>query len=78
MFELQVPVWGLTMEEAVLVSWLKKVGDTIIEGDAIAEIETDKADGDVECPVSGVIEELLVEAGSQVEPGQLIARIRTA
>ena len=78
MIDVTVPVWGLTMDEAVLVAWVKKVGDTVAAGDVIAEIETDKAGGDIEAPAAGVIAELLVEPETNVEPGQVIARIQEA
>jgi pyruvate/2-oxoglutarate dehydrogenase complex dihydrolipoamide acyltransferase (E2) component len=70
-----VPKWGLTMEEADVLRWLKSVGDTVSAGEAILELETDKATGDVEAPVSGVLVETLVESGQTVEPGQLVGRI---
>ncbi len=53
------------MEEGVLAKWLVSVGDTIKSGDVIAEIETDKATMEVETIDEGVIEALLVAAGTQ-------------
>lgn len=73
--EVVIPKWGLTMESATLVSWLKNVGDQIAVDEPIAEIETDKADGEVESPYAGTVVELLVQPGSEVETGQPIARI---
>jgi len=75
MIEVVVPKWGLTMDEAVLVSWLKGVGDTVAEGEPLAEIETDKVDGELESPGSGVLSTLICAAGDRVEPGQVIGRI---
>ena len=75
MTEIVIPKWGLTMEEAVLTEWYKAVGDSISEGEAIAEVETDKTNSDIESPVPGVVRELLVEAGASVVPGQVVARI---
>ena len=40
---INMPRLSDTMEEGTVVSWLKKVGDQIVEGDILAEIETDKA-----------------------------------
>jgi 2-oxoglutarate dehydrogenase E2 component (dihydrolipoamide succinyltransferase) len=76
MKEVLVPKWGLTMEEATLIKWLKKVGDEIAEGESIAEMETDKATDEIESQVSGVIVELLVEEGAIVEAGQAIALVQ--
>lgn len=75
MIDVVVPKWGLTMEEAEVVEWLKAVGDRVAEGDEIVELETDKSTGTVEAPVSGVLAETCVEPGDVVEPGQVIGRI---
>lgn len=75
MSEIVVPQWGLTMEEATLVSWLKAVGDHINEGEPIAELETDKTSAEIESPFAGKIVELLVEEGADVVPGQVVARL---
>lgn len=74
--EVVIPKWGLTMESATLVSWFKEVGDIVAVDEPIAEIETDKADGDVVSTVAGTVVQLLVEPSSEVETGQPIARIR--
>lgn len=78
MIDIVVPKWGLTADEAVLVSWLKQVGDDVAAGDAIAEVETDKADAELEAPGAGVLHEIIVPAGSNVEPGQVIGRIEVS
>ena len=44
-----------TMEEGVVAKWLKKVGDTVKEGDILAEIETDKATMEFESFYSGTL-----------------------
>lgn len=75
MSDVVVPQWGLTMEDAKLQSWLKKVGDHVDEGEPIAELETDKTNSDLESPFSGTVAELLVEEGAEVVPGQVIARL---
>jgi pyruvate dehydrogenase E1 component beta subunit len=53
------------MEEGTLAKWLKAEGDMIRAGDVIAEIETDKATMEVEAVDEGVLERILVPAGSQ-------------
>lgn len=75
MQEIVVPKWGVTMDEARLMSWLKGVGDYIAVDEPVAEMETDKAAADIESQVAGRIVELLVEEGASVEPGQPIARV---
>ena len=76
MKEVLVPKWGLTMEEAILVEWLKNVGDEISEGEPIAQMETDKTTDEIESQVAGRIVEFLVEEGAIVEAGQVIARVQ--
>ncbi|HUZ55744.1 MAG TPA: lipoyl domain-containing protein [Streptosporangiaceae bacterium] len=71
-----VPKWGMTMDSAVLTTWLKGTGDVIAVDDPLAEVETDKAVNELVSQVSGTLAELLVEPGSEVEPGQAVARIR--
>jgi 2-oxoisovalerate dehydrogenase E1 component len=75
---LLMPNMDLIITEATVVAWLKKVGDAVKKGDAVLEIETDKAVSQVESPVDGVIAEILVAEGTVVPLGQQLAIIRTA
>jgi 2-oxoglutarate dehydrogenase E2 component (dihydrolipoamide succinyltransferase) len=75
MIDVVVPKWGLTMDEARVVQWMRSVGDSVIEGEPLCEIETDKAVGEVNSPANGVLVAIDVEVGSFVEPSQRIARI---
>ena len=72
-----MPALSPTMEEGTLAKWLVKEGDTIKAGDVIAEIETDKATMEVEAVDEGVIEAILVPAGSEnVKVNTLIAKLK--
>ncbi len=64
-----------TMEEGKLIEWKVAVGDTIEQGDIVAEIETDKANMEVEALGGGVLREIVVEAGRTVPVGALIGVI---
>lgn len=64
-----------TMEEGVVVAWLKQVGDKISRGDILAEIETDKALMELEAYEDGILEQILFEPGSRVPIGNTIALI---
>lgn len=75
MTKVQVPQWGLTMDDAILTTWFKAVGDRVTEGESLAEVETDKITSELESPVSGVVSELLVVEGTGVIPGQVVAHI---
>lgn len=75
MTDIVVPQWGLTTDEATLTMWLKAVGDRVEVGEPIAELETDKTNADLDSPFAGTIAELLVEEGTDVIPGQVVARL---
>jgi 2-oxoglutarate dehydrogenase E2 component (dihydrolipoamide succinyltransferase) len=78
MIDVVVPKWGLTMDEADVLQWLKEVGDSVTEGEPILELETDKATGEVESPATGILVETNVVSGETVEPGQVVGRIEPA
>jgi len=74
--EILMPALSPTMEEGTLAKWHVKAGDTVKAGDVIAEIETDKATMEVEAVDEGVIEALLVVAGTEnVKVNAVIARL---
>ena len=56
--------------------WEKAVGDAVSEDEVICEVETDKTSVPVPSPCAGVIEELLVEDGSTVNPGMKLVKIK--
>lgn len=76
--DVTLPKWGMTMQEGTISTWHVSAGDPVSEGDVLATVETDKVDADVEAPGSGVLDEILVQAGTTVEVGSVIARIRPA
>jgi pyruvate dehydrogenase E2 component (dihydrolipoamide acetyltransferase) len=67
-----------TMEEGTIVKWSKKEGDAIKVGDVLAEIETDKANMEMEALGSGVLRKILVQAGGKAPIGTLIGVIADA
>ncbi|WP_347718240.1 pyruvate dehydrogenase complex E1 component subunit beta [Sphingomonas sp.] len=72
--ELKMPALSPTMEEGTLAKWLVKEGDAVKSGDILAEIETDKATMEFEAVDEGVIDKILVAAGTDgVKVGALIA-----
>src|SRR5713101_6862535 len=64
-----MPKWGMNMIEGTLVDWLKSIGDGVQVGEAIASIETDKVEAQIESPVEGVLVEQCVLQGEQVAVG---------
>jgi pyruvate/2-oxoglutarate dehydrogenase complex dihydrolipoamide acyltransferase (E2) component len=70
-----LPKLGLTMEDGIIVSWAKNVGDTVEKDEPIAVIETEKIDADLLAPASGTLTEILFPEGTTVLVGTVIARI---
>jgi pyruvate dehydrogenase E2 component (dihydrolipoyllysine-residue acetyltransferase) len=74
--EFKMPSLGADMEKGTLVVWNVKPGDRVKRGDIIAVVETEKGAFDTECYEEGVIEKLLVESGSKVPVGTVLAIVR--
>ena len=74
--EVRLPQLAEPMKSARLAVWLKREGDVIIAGEPIAELETDKTNVELEAPGSGVLERIVVAAGTEsLEAGGLLAVI---
>src|SRR5262249_61163745 len=73
--EVQLPALSPTMTEGKIVKWLKKEGDSISSGEAIAEVETDKSNLEVEAFDDGVLLKILVAEGETGKVGAPIAVI---
>ena len=70
-----MPKLGFDMQEGTLVRWVKTEGETVLKGEVLAEIETDKATVEVESNYSGVVAHHLVAKGDIVPVGTPIAVI---
>ncbi|MGH7907082.1 MAG: 2-oxo acid dehydrogenase subunit E2, partial [Candidatus Binataceae bacterium] len=73
-----MPKLSDTMEEGKILHWLKRTGDTIRRGDAIAEVETDKADMVLEAFDDGVLDEIRLQEGESAAVGSVIATLKGA
>src|ERR1019366_5756297 len=62
----EMPKLGNTVEECLLAAWRKQRGDTVTEGDVLAEIETDKTTFELTAPTDGVLLETFFEAGALI------------
>ncbi|MBU5613755.1 dihydrolipoamide acetyltransferase family protein [Geomonas azotofigens] len=78
MNEIVMPKLSDTMTEGRLVSWKKRVGDEVRRGEVIAEVETDKANMELEAFVPGVLLEIRVQPGEMVQVGTVIALVGKA
>ncbi|MEA2624345.1 MAG: hypothetical protein QOD06_390 [Candidatus Binatota bacterium] len=71
--EVTMPKLSDTMEDGKILRWLKKTGERVAKGDVLAEVETDKADMELEADQDGVLDKILVEEGSSAAVGDVIA-----
>ena len=76
--EIRVPQMGESVTEATILRWLKKEGDTVASGEAIAELETDKVNVEVPADSSGVILSLAHAEGDTVAVGDVLATVGEA
>nr|CAI5822280.1 unnamed protein product [Callosobruchus analis] len=74
--KVSLPALSPTMESGTIISWEKKEGDKLNEGDLLAEIETDKATMGFETPEEGYLAKILIPAGTKDVPiGKLVCII---
>lgn len=73
MSEISMPRLSDTMQEGTITRWLKKAGDEVKKGEILAEVETDKANMEIESFESGILEQILVQEGETAPIGQAIA-----
>ena len=74
-YTFKLPDVGEGMAEGEIVSWLVSEGDTVEEGDSIAEIQNDKSVEELASPVDGTIKKFLVEPGTVASVGDPIVEI---
>src|ERR671939_2014944 len=74
--EVIMPKMGDAMEEGTRLKWLKSEGDEVSEGDAIAEIETDKVTMELEAEDEGTLAQLIADEGQEIPVGEAIAFIQ--
>lgn len=73
--QMKMPKLSDTMEEGVLLKWLKKEGDQIESGEVVAEAESDKATMELEAFDSGILTKIIVPEGGKVPVGGTLAII---
>jgi pyruvate dehydrogenase E2 component (dihydrolipoamide acetyltransferase) len=65
--EILMPELGESVHEGTVSRWLKKVGEFVKEDEPVVEIMTDKVNTELGAPASGVLSEILIQEGEQVE-----------
>jgi len=73
MADVTMPRLSDTMEEGKILRWLKREGDRVEAGELLVEVETDKADMEVESSASGVVQQLKLAEGETAPVGAVIA-----
>lgn len=68
-----LPKLGLTMDEGRVIAWHKREGDRVEKGEILFEVETDKANMEIEAPASGIVRRILVPVDVMVPVTTLIA-----
>ncbi|MDX8365729.1 2-oxoglutarate dehydrogenase complex dihydrolipoyllysine-residue succinyltransferase [Cytobacillus sp. IB215665] len=75
MKEIKVPELAESVTEGTISEWFKHKGDSISEGEAIVELETDKINIEIYAEYDGVLEDILAEQGEVVFVDQVIAKV---
>ena len=70
-----IPKWGIEMTHGTIVAWHKAVGDTVLAGEEIVDIETDKIVNSFEARSAGTLVRILGNVGDELPVGQLIGII---
>ena len=70
-----MPALGVAQETGTLLNWLKAEGQSVTKGEALMEVETDKATVEIEAPASGILADVTAQAGDEIPVGQKIALI---
>ncbi len=73
-----MPNLGFDTQSGRLIEWLKRPGEAVQKGEALAVIESDKANVELEAVTAGILVEQLAQAGDEVAVGAVIARIGSA
>jgi pyruvate dehydrogenase E2 component (dihydrolipoamide acetyltransferase) len=70
-----LPIWGIQMEEGMVVKWLVSEGDRVEKGEPLVEIETEKITNVMESPASGILARIVAKEGEVVKITGLLAVI---
>ncbi len=77
LIDVVMPQMGVSVSEGTIVGWRKQVGDWVEYEEALVDISTDKIDTELPSPAAGRVAEIVVEVGTTVEVGAVLARLAT-
>jgi pyruvate/2-oxoglutarate dehydrogenase complex dihydrolipoamide acyltransferase (E2) component len=72
-----MPQMGVSVSEGTIVEWRKQVGDWVEYEEPIVDISTDKIDTEVPSPAAGRLAEIVIDVGTTVEVGTVLAKLAT-
>ncbi|MEY8709885.1 2-oxo acid dehydrogenase subunit E2 [Mangrovibacter phragmitis] len=72
---LEMPKWGLSMEEGLLARWAIQEGDSFTKGQEICEIETSKIVNVLEAPFAGTLRRIIAQQGDTLQVGAVLALV---
>lgn len=75
---IKMPKLGETVDEVVIIEWVKSEGDRVEVGDVLVNVETDKVDTELPSPVAGTLVTKLVAEGDDVATGDPVCVIETS
>ena len=73
--DVTMPQLGVSVVEGTVIRWLKQPGDHVDADEPLCEVDTDKIVTDIPSPATGPLQEILVNEGTTVEVGTVLARI---
>lgn len=74
-YELRLEQIVPEMEYATVTRWLKREGEAVTAGEPLVEVEAEKANHELEAPVSGVIESIVAAEGDEIKVGDTLVVI---
>tara|TARA_B100001123_G_C15301272_1_gene1021134 strand:+ start:1558 stop:1815 length:258 start_codon:yes stop_codon:yes gene_type:complete len=75
--DIKIPKMGQATVEVEIITWHVSPGSVVTPGSILAEIESEKTTIELESEVSGVVQEILVEADCETTVGAVVCRIKT-
>jgi pyruvate dehydrogenase E2 component (dihydrolipoamide acetyltransferase) len=73
-----MPALGMAQETGKVLHWLKREGDSVVKGEPLLEVETDKVTVEIEAPADGTLEHVTAPDGTEVPVGSVIALVVAA
>ena len=70
-----MPALGVAQQTGTLLKWLKAEGQSVLKGEPLMEIETDKSTVEIEAAASGILARVVANVGDEIPVGQTIALI---